>query len=102
MEMVLTGRTMDAAEALTAGLVTTVVPAAETVPTALDLASRIAAMPPLAVRAAVRAVRAATELPLSAGLATERQAFFELFDTNDQREGMTAFMEKRPPAWTGS
>jgi enoyl-CoA hydratase len=102
MEMVLTGRTMDAAEALTAGLVTTVVPAAETVPTALGLASRIAAMPPLAVRAAVRAVRAATELPLSAGLATERQAFFELFDTNDQREGMTAFMEKRPPAWTGS
>jgi enoyl-CoA hydratase len=102
MELVLTGRTMDAPEALAAGLVTTVVPAAQTIDAALDLADRIAAMPPLAVRSAVRAVRAATELPLSAGLAAERQAFFELFGTHDQREGMTAFMEKRPPVWTGS
>jgi enoyl-CoA hydratase len=58
-------------------------------------------MPPLAIRSAVRAVRAATDLSLAAGLAAERQAFFDLFGTNDQREGMTAFMEKRPPVWTG-
>jgi enoyl-CoA hydratase len=81
--------------------VTTVVPAPETVTAALDLADRIAAMPPLAVRAAKRSVLAAAELPLSAGLRAERQAFFDLFATNDQREGMRAFMDKRPPVWTG-
>jgi enoyl-CoA hydratase len=101
MDMILTGRTMDAAEAHAAGLVTTVVPAAATVEAALDLAERIAAMPPLAVRAAKRAVRAAEELPLSAGLAAEREAFFALFATADQREGMRAFMDKRSPVWTG-
>jgi enoyl-CoA hydratase len=101
MDMVLTGRTMDAAEAHAAGLVTSVVPAATTVDAALDLAERIAAMPPLAVRAAKRAVRAAEELPLSEGLAAERRAFFDLFATADQREGMQAFMAKRPPVWTG-
>jgi enoyl-CoA hydratase len=101
MDMVLTGRTMDAAEAHAAGLVTSVVPAATTVDAALDLAERISAMPPLAVRAAKRAVRAAEELPLSEGLAAERRAFFDLFATADQREGMQAFMAKRPPVWTG-
>jgi enoyl-CoA hydratase len=101
MDMVLTGRTMDAAEAHAAGLVTSVVPAATTVDAALDLAERIAAMPPLAVRAAKRAVRGAEELPLSEGLAAERRAFFDLFATADQREGMQAFMAKRPPVWTG-
>ncbi len=101
MELILTGRTMGADEAFAAGLVTRVVPAAATVDAALELAARIAAMPPLAVRAAKRAVRAAAELPLTHGLAAERQAFFALFDTNDQHEGMTAFIEKRPAAWTG-
>ena len=101
MELILTGRTMDAAEAYAAGLVTTVVPAADTVSAALDLADRIAAMPPLAVRAAKQAVRSAEELPLSEGLAAERSAFFALFATEDQREGMRAFMDKRSPVWTG-
>ena len=101
MEMILTGRTMTADEAAAAGLVTRVVPAEATVDAALELAARIAAMPPLAVRAAKRAVRAAAELPLTHGLAAERQAFFALFDTDDQREGMSAFIEKRPAAWTG-
>jgi enoyl-CoA hydratase len=101
MELILTGRNLDAGEAMAAGLVTTVVPAAETVDAALRLADRIAAMPPLAVRAAVAAVRAADELALAAGLEHERQAFFDLFATDDQREGMRAFMEKRAPAWTG-
>jgi enoyl-CoA hydratase len=101
MDLVLTGRLMDAAEAERSGLVTRVVPAAETVSAALDLADTIAGMPPLAVRAAKRAVRAAAELPLSAGLRHEREAFFALFATHDQREGMRAFMEKRAPTWTG-
>ena len=101
MELVLTGRMMDAAEAKAAGLVTTVVPATETLEAALRLADTIAAGPPLAVRAAKRAVRAAAELPLADGLRAERAAFFDLFATADQQEGMRAFMEKRPPAWTG-
>ena len=101
MELVLTGRTMPAAEAHAAGLVTMVVSAGEVVDTALELADRIAAMPPLAVRAAKRSVLAAAELPLSAGLRAEREAFFDLFATEDQREGMRAFQEKRPPTWTG-
>jgi enoyl-CoA hydratase len=101
MEMVLTGRRMSAREAETAGLVTTVVPAEATVGAALDLAERIAAQPPLAVRAAKRAIVRAFELPLSAGLAEERQAFFSLFASEDQTEGMAAFAEKREPRWTG-
>lgn len=101
MELVLTGRTMPAAEALATGLVTTVVPAVDVLDAAVDLADRIAAMPPLAVRAAKRSVLAAAELPLSAGLRAEREAFFDLFATDDQREGMRAFQEKRPPTWSG-
>jgi enoyl-CoA hydratase len=101
MELVLTGRTMDAAEAQQAGLVTSVVPAADVLDAALALADTIASMPPLAVRAAKRSVLAAAELPLSAGLRAEREAFFDLFATQDQREGMRAFQEKRPPDWTG-
>jgi enoyl-CoA hydratase len=101
MDMILTGRMISADEAATAGLISRVVPAAETLTAALDLADTIASMPPLAVRAAKRAVRAAMELPLSAGLVAEREAFFDLFATEDQREGMRAFMDKRPPAWTG-
>jgi enoyl-CoA hydratase len=101
MELVLTGRMMDAAEAKAAGLVSKVVPAADTLTEALALADVIAAGPPRAIRAAKAAVRAAAELPLTAGLRAEREAFFDLFATDDQREGMRAFMDKRPPAWTG-
>jgi enoyl-CoA hydratase len=101
MELVLTGRMIGAAEAKAAGLVTKVVPAEDTLTEALAMADAIAAGPPLAIRAAKRAVRAAAELPLTAGLRAEREAFFDLFATHDQREGMRAFMDKRPPAWTG-
>ncbi len=101
MELVLTGRMIDASEAFAAGLVTSVVPAADVVMAALTLADTIASMPPLAVRAAKRSVLAAAELPLSAGLRAERDAFFDLFATDDQREGMRAFQEKRSPTWTG-
>jgi enoyl-CoA hydratase len=101
MELVLTGRMIGADEARGAGLVTTVVPSTHVLDEALRLADTIASMPPLAVRAAKRSVLAAAELPLAAGLRAEREAFFDLFATEDQREGMRAFQEKRPPTWTG-
>jgi enoyl-CoA hydratase len=101
MELILTGRTMSARDAAAAGLVTSVVPAAATVDAALELAARIAAMPPLAVRAAKSAVLDAADRPLAEGLARERETFFGLFDTQDQAEGMAAFTEKRPPFWSG-
>jgi len=101
MDLILTGRTLDAPTALAAGLVSRVVPAAETVTAALEVADAIASMPPLAVRAAKRAVNDAYESPLADGLRHERQVFFDLFASADQREGMTAFMDKRPATWTG-
>ncbi len=101
MEMVLTGRTMGAREAEAHGLVTSVVPAEATLEAALDLAARVAAMPPVAVLAAKEAVTRADELPLTAGLEFERRMFYLLFASDDQREGMAAFIEKRAPSWTG-
>ena len=101
MEMILTGEPIDARMALALGLVTRVVPSDATVDAALELAARIATMPPLAARAAKAAVRGAHEDALKAGLAAERDAFFRLFDTADQAEGMAAFTEKRPPTWSG-
>ena len=101
MELVLTGRRIDATEADRLGLVTRVVPAAETLASALALAATVAAMPPLAVQAAKAAVNAAQELPLAAGLRHERDRFEALFATEDQREGMAAFLEKRKAVWTG-
>ena len=101
MELILTGRTMTAQEADAHGLVTRIVPAEATVDAALELAARIAEMPPLAVRAAKAAILDAEERSLSEGLARERAAFFGLFDTEDQAEGMAAFTQKRPPVWSG-
>ncbi len=99
MELVLTGRRVDAGEAQRLGFVIRVVPAAETVAAALDLAVAVAAQPPQAVRAAVAAVRAAFETPLAEGLAVERDLFRGLFGTPDQEEGMRAFVERREPRW---
>jgi enoyl-CoA hydratase len=101
MELVLTGRRIDAAEAERIGLVTRVVPAEETVSAALELAAAIAALPPLAVRAAKAAVNATQALPLAEGLRFERDRFEALFATEDQREGMAAFLEKRKAVWRG-
>jgi enoyl-CoA hydratase len=101
MELVLTGRNLGAREAEAHGLVSSVVPSESTVPAALDLAGRIAAMPPVAVLAAKAAVNRAEELPLEAGLEFERRSFYLLFDTEDQKEGMAAFGEKRQPSWRG-
>lgn len=101
MEMILTGRNMDAREAEAHGLVTRVVPSDQTVPAALELAARIAAMPPVAVMAAKDAVNRAEELALESGLEFERRSFYLLFDTEDSAEGMAAFREKRAPQWKG-
>jgi enoyl-CoA hydratase len=101
MELILTGRSIGAREAHALGLVTTVVPAEATLDAALDLATRIASMPPLAVRAAKQAVKRAFEAPLADGLVFERRSFFDLFATEDQKEGMAAFVQKRQPAWKG-
>ena len=101
MDLILTGRSMSAREAEAAGLVSRVVPDDEVVPAALAIAAQVAALSPLAVAAAKQAVRAAEELPLGEGLAFERRLFFGLFGSEDQREGMAAFLEKRPPSWKG-
>jgi enoyl-CoA hydratase len=101
MEMVLTGRMMDAAEAERAGLVSRIVPAADLIADALKTAETIAGMPPLAVKANKEMVNAAFETGLAQGLLFERRLFHGLFGTADQKEGMAAFVEKRPGKWTG-
>ena len=101
MEMCLTGRMMGAEEAERAGLVARVVPAESLVEEAMKTAAEIAAMPPLAAIAAKEMVNAAFELPLAQGVKFERRLFHGLFGTQDQKEGMAAFVEKRPGQWTG-
>ena len=101
MEMCLTGRMMDAAEAERSGLVAKVVPADQLVDEALKTAEGIAAMPPLAAIAVKEMVNAAFEIPLSQGIRFERRLFHGLFGTEDQKEGMAAFVEKRPGNWKG-
>ena len=101
MEMCLTGRMMDAAEAERAGLVSRVVPAAELVEEAIKTATTIAGMAPLAVMANKEMVEAAYETTLSQGIRFERRLFHGLFGTGDQKEGMAAFVDKRPGNWTG-
>jgi enoyl-CoA hydratase len=101
MEMVLNDRRLSAAEAERFGLVNRVVPVSDYLDAAITLASEIAARAPLAVRLAKDAVNQALETPLSAGLAYERNHFYALFSTDDQKEGMSAFLEKRKPTWQG-
>ena len=101
MEMCLTGRMMGAVEAEAAGLVAKVVPLADLLAEAMKTADAIAAMPPLAALACKEMVNAAFESTLTQGLAFERRLFQGLFGTEDQTEGMTAFAEKRPGAFTG-
>jgi enoyl-CoA hydratase len=101
MDLILTGRTISAVEAERMGLVSRVVAPDQTLDTAIELASRIAGQAPVAVLAAKEAIKQADELPLSAGLQHERRAFYLLFASEDQGEGMAAFVEKRPPQWKG-
>ena len=95
MDMVLSGRMMDAAEADRANLVTRVVPAAELMAEAVKLAGRIANQSPVAAMLAKQAVNRAFETTLAEGVRYERAVFLSLFGTPDQREGMAAFVEKR-------
>jgi enoyl-CoA hydratase len=99
MEMCLTGRTMDAAEAERCGLVSRVVPAADLVDEAVRTADRIAALSRPAVMMAKEAVNRAFETTLEEGVRFERRLFHATFATEDQKEGMAAFAEKRPPAF---
>jgi enoyl-CoA hydratase len=101
MDMVLTGRQMDAAEAERSGLVSRVVPVDKLVEEALTAAAKIAALSPLAVMVNKDMVNQAYETTLSAGVTYERRLFHSLFAFDDQKEGMAAFIDKRPASFTG-
>jgi len=97
MDMILTARMMDAAEAERANLVSRVFPADQLLPEALKIAERIASLSPVAVQFAKAAVNRAFETTLIEGVRHERALFLSLFGTSDQKEGMAAFVEKRKP-----
>ncbi|TKD51242.1 enoyl-CoA hydratase [Sphingomonas baiyangensis] len=101
MEMCLTGRMMDAEEAERAGLVARIVPAADLLDDAMKTAATIAGMAPLAVLANKEMVNAAFEMPLAQGVQFERRLFNGIFGSEDQKEGMAAFVEKRAGDWKG-
>jgi enoyl-CoA hydratase len=101
MEMILTGEPMSAAEADRAGLVARVTTDELCVEDALALAAKIATKSPVALRLAKEAVNAAYEMGLTEALAHERRLFYLLFASEDQKEGMAAFLEKRPPEFKG-
>jgi enoyl-CoA hydratase len=100
MDLILTGRMMDAAEAERSGLVARVVPTASLMEEAMKVAETIAALSQPSLLAAKEAVNRSFETPLSEGVRFERRVFHALFATKDRKEGMTAFVEKRPPRFT--
>lgn len=101
MEMVINNRALNAQEALQFGLANRVVPVDGYLDAAVAFAEEIASRAPLAVRLAKDAVNAAFETPLAEGLNVEKRNFYQLFATEDQKEGMRAFIEKRKPDWQG-
>jgi enoyl-CoA hydratase len=101
MEMVLTGRMITADEALRWGLINKVVPAESLLTEARMWAAEIASSPPLAVRLAKEAVLKSFDTTIEGGLAFERKNFYLLFASEDQKEGMRSFLEKRRPQWKG-
>ncbi len=101
MEMVLNDRKLTAQEAYQFGMVNRVVPVSDYLNDAIKLAEEIASRAPLAVRAAKKMINASYESFLAEGLAEEKQTFYNLFSTEDQKEGMKAFVEKRKPEWKG-
>jgi enoyl-CoA hydratase len=101
MKLALTGEMIGADQALAMGLVSEVVAEGEALPRALALAAMICEAPPLAVRGVKDVVRQGQDLPLTAALAHERRTFQLLFDTQDQKEGMDAFLQKRRPVYSG-
>lgn len=102
MEMILNNRTLKAEEALSLGLINAVYPIEEYLEESISLAQEIASRAPLAIQSAKRAINQVYEVNLTKGLDEERDLFFDLFSTQDQKEGMMAFLEKRKPSWTGS
>ena len=101
MKMLLTGEIIRAPQALAMGLISEVVPDAEVLSSALNLAKKIAQMPPLAIMQIKEVVLAGADVSLDTGLMLERKAFELLFSSRDQKEGMNAFIEKRKPNFTG-
>jgi len=101
MEMILTGRAIQAEEAYRAGLVNRVVPTESLMEEAKKLAIDIASKPPISIRSAKEAILKAQDTTLEVGLEFERKAFFMLFATEDGKEGMRAFLEKRKPNFKG-
>jgi len=101
MEMVLTGEPITAQEAFAYGLVNRVVPVERYLDEAKELARTIAARPPIAIRLAREALKYGVETTLRDGMMVERRNFVLLFDTEDQKEGMQAFLEKREPKFIG-
>lgn len=101
MDVILSGRFLSAQEALASGLVSRVVPKEHFFTEALKVAQTIATKGPIALRLAKEGVLKAFEMPLSEGLEYERKLFYTLFATEDQKEGMHAFMEKRKPEFKG-
>jgi enoyl-CoA hydratase/carnithine racemase len=101
MELVLTGRRIDAREAERLGIVNEVAPKRKWLERALELAGRVARRPPIAVRLGKQAVLAADETPLSAGLEQERRLYELAMATEDRIEGMDAFLQKRKPEFKG-
>ncbi|HEX4668472.1 MAG TPA: enoyl-CoA hydratase-related protein [Solirubrobacterales bacterium] len=99
MDLVLTGRLLEAAEAERAGLVSRVVASGEWRQQALEVAAKIASRPALAQQLAKESIRAALDTDLASGIAAERRAFALAFADPDAREGLTAFLEKREPRW---
>lgn len=100
-ELILTGETVTAEEALALRLINRVVPATEVLPQARALAMRVAAMGCLATQAALRAIRTGLDSPLAEGLSRESELFGGLCGTADMREGVSAFLQKRDPSFTG-
>ena len=100
-EMILLGGEISGRFAYERGLANRCVPSERVEPTALDLANALAAGPPLAIKAAKASIRLAFEEPLNVALERERALFFQLLESADGREGVSAFREKRTPKWTG-
>jgi enoyl-CoA hydratase len=101
MDLILTGHTLTAHQAFDLGLVSRLVPSENCQQIALEICRQICQRAPVAVQTAKEAIRKAYELPLREGMAYERKLYYLMFATDDQKEGMRAFLEKRPPVFAG-